>query len=102
MGDPPATANTSHSKALTMRNDPDAPMSYELRIAGRLDEHWSAWFGGLKLTPKGDGTTTLSGVVTDQAQLHGLLTKIRDLGVTLISVTPIDESAAVHGNPRSQ
>ena len=67
-----------------------APVQYELRIEGHLDEHWSAWFGGLVLTREGDGTTTLSGAVTDQAELHGLLSKVRDLGTTLISVKLIE------------
>ena len=63
---------------------------YELRIQGHLDQHWSTWFGGLALTREDDGTTTLRGTVTDQAELHGLLAKVRDLGVTLISLTSID------------
>jgi hypothetical protein len=61
-----------------------------LRVLGHLDAHWSDWFGGLTLTEEDDGTTTLTGEVTDQAQLHGLLMKVRDLGVTLISVKVID------------
>ena len=66
------------------------PAIYQLRVAGRLDQHWSAWFGGLTLTHEDDGSTSLTGAVTDQAELHGLLTKIRDLGVTLISVSIVD------------
>ncbi len=69
---------------------PLTPTHYELRIAGHLDEHWSAWFDGLTLTREDDGTTTLRGWVTDQAELHGLLAKVRNLGTTLISVTTID------------
>jgi hypothetical protein len=57
-----------------------------VRIAGHLDTHWSAWFGAFTLTREPDGTTTLRGVVADQAELHGLLVKVRDLGVTLLSV----------------
>jgi len=68
------------------------PAGYRLRVAGHLDQHWSSWFGDLTLTHEDDGTTCLTGAVTDQAQLHGLLTKIRDLGVTLISVTVVDVS----------
>jgi hypothetical protein len=63
---------------------------YRLRVAGHLDDHWSAWFGGLTLTHGADGTTTLSGDVADQAELHGLLAKVRDLGVTLISVETVE------------
>lgn len=69
---------------------PQRPGTYELRIDGHLDEHWSAWFDGLVLTHDDDGSTTLRGPVTDQAELHGLLTKVRDLGVTLLSVRTID------------
>jgi hypothetical protein len=71
------------------------PACYELRVDGHLDDHWSAWFGDLTLTHESDGTTSLSGLVADQAQLHGLLMKIRDLGVTLISVAVIDRSDSV-------
>jgi hypothetical protein len=59
---------------------------YELRIGGHLDEHWSAWFDDLALSRNADGTTTLRGTVADQAALHGLLAKVRDLGLTLISL----------------
>ena len=57
-----------------------------LRVAGRLDAHWAGWFDGFTLTGEPDGTTTLTGAVTDQAQLHGLLAKIRDLGLPLVSL----------------
>jgi len=66
------------------------PGGYRLRVDGHLDDHWSPWFGDLTLTQEDDGTTSLSGAVADQAELHGLLTKIRDLGVTLISVAVIE------------
>lgn len=69
---------------------PPAPVHYELRIQGHLDQHWSAWFGGLAITHGDDGTTTLRGDVTDQSELHGLLARIRDLGITLLSVTSLD------------
>ena len=69
------------------------PAGYVLRVAGHLDPHWSPWFGGLTLTHDDDGATTLRGAVADQAELHGILTKIRDLGVTLISVAAIDPPA---------
>jgi hypothetical protein len=68
----------------------DTPAHYELRVEGHLDEHWSTWFGAMALIPEDDGTTTLRGLVADQAALHGLLAKVRDLGVTLISVEVID------------
>ncbi|MET1088475.1 MAG: hypothetical protein ABWY04_15365 [Arthrobacter sp.] len=66
------------------------PHGYRLRVQGHLEDHWSAWFGYLTLTRENDGTTSLSGPVPDQATLHGLLTKIRDLGILLISVEPIE------------
>jgi hypothetical protein len=66
------------------------PHGYRLRVDAHLPDHWSAWFGYLTLARENDGTTSLSGPVTDQAALHGLLTKIRDLGILLISVEPID------------
>ena len=75
---------------MNRRCRPDAPTHYELKIQGHLHERWSEWFGGLALVHQNDGTTTLRGAVTDQAQLHGLLAKVRDLGVTLISVTRVD------------
>jgi hypothetical protein len=66
------------------------PAGYRIRIAGHLDQHWSASFGDLELTHEEDGTTSLTGAIVDQAELHGLLAKIRDLGVTLISLTALD------------
>jgi hypothetical protein len=73
---------------------PDAAASYELRIGGHLDRHWSAWFSGLSITHEDDGTTTLRGRVQDQAELHGLLVKVRDLGASLISVTQVSSTHA--------
>ena len=67
-----------------------APSAYRLRVDGHLDRHWSSWFGDLSVSHDDDGTTTLAGPVADQAQLHGLLTRIRDLGVTLLSVEVVD------------
>lgn len=71
---------------MTGRGPASAPARYELRVQGHLDERWSAWFGGLTLVREDDGTTTLRGPVTDQAELHGLLAKIRDLGLILVAV----------------
>ena len=66
---------------------PDGTPRYEIRLRGRLSPRWVAWFDGMALTTADDGTTTLRGPVTDQAALHGLLQKVRDLGLPLISVT---------------
>jgi hypothetical protein len=63
-----------------------APGLYEIRIKGHLDDRWADWFEGLSLCQESDATTTLSGTVLDQAALHGLLRKVRDLGMPLISV----------------
>ena len=60
---------------------------YRIRIQGHLDQRWTSWFDGLTLTHDEDGTTLLQGHVADQAALHGLLTKVRDMGLPLVSVT---------------
>ena len=59
---------------------------YEITIKEQLDDNWSAWFDGLTVTPGPDGGTRLAGLVRDQTALHGLLAKIRDLGLTLVAV----------------
>jgi hypothetical protein len=69
---------------------PQGSPRYEIRLRGRLDPRWAAWFDGMTLTTANDGTTVLTGPVTDQAALHGLLQKVRDLGLPLHSVTPLD------------
>jgi hypothetical protein len=72
------------------REGPRAPgVHYEISVEGGLDERWSAWFDGLSVTSDEPGRSTISGVVDDQSALHGLLGKIRDLGLTLISVRRI-------------
>ena len=63
---------------------------YEIRIKGHLDDRWSDWFEGLTITLEEDGNTLLTGPVVDQAALHGLLKKVRDLGMPLLSVCPLD------------
>jgi hypothetical protein len=64
----------------------NATAAYRIRVRGQVNPAWSAWFDGLTLTPQPNGTTLLEGNVADQAALHGLLAKIRDLGLPLISV----------------
>lgn len=61
---------------------------YQVRVEGHLDHRWAAWFGDLDLIQEPDGTTTLACLVQDQSELHGLLARVRDLGVVLVSVTP--------------
>ena len=63
---------------------------YEIRIQGRLDDRWSTWLDGLTLSHTHDGTTVLRGLITDQAALHGLLNKLRDIGLPLLSVERTD------------
>jgi hypothetical protein len=65
------------------------PGQYEIRLKGHLDHRWAGWFDGLSLTHESDGTTVINGSVVDQAALHGLLGKIRDLGLPLIAVRQI-------------
>ena len=62
---------------------------YEIRIRGHLAPRWGSWFDGLTLTLDPDGTTVIRGDVADQAALHGLIQKVRDIGLPLVSVTPI-------------
>ena len=66
------------------------PGRYEIRLAGHLEPRWAAWFDGMDLTDEDDGTTVLSGPVVDQAALHGLLQRVRDLGVPLLSVIQVE------------
>lgn len=63
---------------------------YEIRLRGRLEARWSAYFVGMTLTPGADGTTVLRGPVVDQAALHGVLARLRDLGLPLISVRQME------------
>jgi hypothetical protein len=75
----------------------DEAGQYELRLKGHLDPRWSTWFDGLILTQDSDGTTVIYGSVIDQAALHGLLQKVRDIGLPLVSVTRVDPNhSAVH------
>jgi hypothetical protein len=67
---------------------------YEIRIKGHLDEQWADWFGGLTVTLKADGDTLLTGPIIDQAALYGLLKKVRDLGMPLLSVNPVKPDEA--------
>ena len=75
------------------------PRQYQLRVEGRLDERWAEWFEGLTLTPTDNGDTLITGWVADQAALHGLLKKVRDLGLPLLSVNPLAPGAQAAGEP---
>jgi len=65
------------------------PSRYEIRLAGTLDPRWATWLDDMDVTPDADGSTLIHGVVADQAALHGLLARIRDIGLPLTSVTRI-------------
>ena len=73
-------------------------MQYEIRVNGQLGTRWAAWFDGLAITSERDGTTVLRGPVVDQAALHGLLQKLRDVGIPLISLTQIRSDTTLEGN----
>jgi hypothetical protein len=76
---------------------------YEIRIQGHLENHWAAWFDGLTLTNDSDGTTVIHGLVADQSALHGLLHKVRDVGLPLVSVTRVDQTdPPTPGQPHHQ
>jgi hypothetical protein len=66
-----------------------AHVQYEIRVTGHLNSRWAAWFDGLSLTWADDGTTVIRGPIVDQAALHGVLQKLRDLGIPLISVAQL-------------
>jgi len=78
---------TSHGAA-------DTPGWYEIRLKGYLDARWAAWFDGMTFTREGDGSTRIHGPVLDQAALHGLLQRVRDLGLPLLSVSQVEPGRA--------
>jgi hypothetical protein len=70
--------------------DPDQPKIFQIRIQGHLSQQWTDWFEGLSITLEEDGNTLLNGPVVDQSALHGILKKIRNLGMPLLSVNVVD------------
>ena len=82
------------SNELNPKTDPSQPMVYQIRIKGHLGREWTDWFEGLTITLEEDGDTLLTGPVIDQAALHGLLKKVRDLGMPLLSVCPVEHDQA--------
>lgn len=80
--------------------DPDQPMIYQVRLKGQLDARWSGWFEGMVVTLTEDGDMLLTGPVADQAALHGLLRKVRDLGIPLVSVNEIQQGSSQEGATR--
>jgi len=78
------------SNELNPKTDPGQSMVYQIRLKGHLGFQWTDWFEGLTITLEEDGNTLLTGPVVDQAALHGLLKKVRDLGMPLVSVNRVD------------
>ena len=82
------------SNELDPKTDPDQPVVYQIKIKGHLGHQWTDWFEGLTITLEDNGETLLTGPVVDQAALHGVLAKIRDLGMPLLSVRRIERTHA--------
>jgi len=82
------------SNELNPKTDPSQLVVYQIRIKGHLGSQWTDWFGGLTLTLEANGDTLLTGPVVDQAALHGLLKKVRDLGMPLVSVSLVEPGQA--------
>ena len=82
--------NETHASTADFRES----RRYEIRLKGHLDTRWAAWFAGLGLTHESDGTTVIQGPVADQAALHGLLQKVRDTGLPLVSVICVEADPA--------
>lgn len=78
------------SKTRGSTSDRHEAGQYEIRLKGHLETRWAAWFDGLSLSHESDGSTILRGPVVDQAALHGLLQKVRDVGLPLVSVTYVE------------
>jgi hypothetical protein len=75
--------------------DPRQAGRYQIRLKGHLDDRWASWFDGLSLSRERDGSTTLQGSIPDQAALHGLLQRVRDTGLPLVSVIRLDTDSNV-------
>jgi hypothetical protein len=82
------------SNKLNPKSDPSQPMVYQIRLKGHLGRQWTDWFGGLTITLEDNGDTHLTGPMVDQAALHGLLRKVRDLGMPLLSVICVEPGQA--------
>ena len=82
------------SNTLNPPTDPSQPIVYQIRIEGHLGREWADWFEGLAITALDNGDTLLTGPVIDQAALHGLLKKVRDLGMPLLSVNRVKPGQA--------
>ena len=96
-----------HKRYKVMSNEPELkptsgqPVIYQIRIKGHLGHRWTDWFEGLTISLEENGDTLLTGPVIDQAALHGLLKKVRDLGMQLVSVSPVEPGQADVSNVKS-
>jgi hypothetical protein len=86
----------------TSAGHPHNPGRYEIRLEGHLDSRWAAWFDGMTLATESDGTTVIEGPVVDQAALHSLLSKVRDIGLPLVSVTQMETDQSKYPQPNPQ
>jgi hypothetical protein len=82
------------SNGLNPKTEPGQPMVYQIRIKGHLGRQWTDWFGSVTITLEDNGNTLLTGPVVDQAALHGLLRRVRDLGMPLLSVNCVKPGQA--------
>ena len=80
------------TNTINEKMDTSQPMVYQIRLEEHIDHQWTDWFEGLTITQKDNGDTLITGQVLDQAALHGLLKKVRDLGLTLVSVIRVESS----------
>jgi hypothetical protein len=89
------------SNKINLKTHPSQPTRYQIRVKGQLDSQWIDWFEGLTITLEDNGDTLLTGPVIDQAALHGLLKKVRDLGMPLISVSTVEsgQEGSSEGKP---
>jgi hypothetical protein len=93
-----------NSSSIRRTSAPDEPSVFQIRVKGHLDQQWTDWFYGFSITLEEGGDTLLTGRVADQATLHGLIKKVRDLGIPLVSINPVvhdraDTSAKKNAQP---
>jgi hypothetical protein len=91
-----STDDRHHEPTISKPGPDDAPATrYEIRVRGHLGSRWASSFDGMNLTAEDDGTTVIRGAVVDQAALHGLLQRLRDLGINLLSLIPLPAEGPV-------